>query len=681
MKDISWYRLFWIYIIAVFTIEVILALFFSMTDVIIEIFPYLCILPLILLARTYPRKAFYFTIVVGWIYLGLMYFYMPFEIRSIAASIAWFYVFVTIGVVISSLTESGRQEKKFREIFDNSLAGIFTLECNSRRFTELNAHTAAVLGYEPPELEGVEISRIWGDVRDPDLFFKIQPASAEKEPVEVVLKRKDGSAVLVLLTVSPAGTNRLVCSIIDISEKKEIRDNLIESELRYHLLFDRAADAIFIHDPEGSILIANDTAAILSGYPVKKLQELRMQDMGIVPEDGFASGRNTGVLSKGQILFESLLMTRSGVPLPVEVSSKVIEYETRPAILSTIRDITERRHAEIALRESETRYMMIGDLIPFGVWSCDAKGNYTYLSGSFLSLLGTTLDEIRKNGWLHLLPREDYDRTAADWKQCVQTGSFWDYEYRIMDRNKRLFIVLSRGAPHTDSTGRITSWVGLHIDITERKRYEERLESSLREKEVIIKEVHHRVKNNMQVISGFLDLQSNYISDPVAIEKLGESQRRVRTMALVHEKLYQAKNLGVINAADYIKSLISDLMNASSLATTVEISVDVDDVTMNLDMAIPCGLIINELVTNTLKHAFDNRPEGKLSVALHHRPDHTFSLVVEDNGAGLPADFETRSRSSLGMQLVGVLVHQLGGNLQAGGTTGARFEIVFPEKF
>ncbi|MDO9326662.1 MAG: PAS domain-containing protein [Methanoregula sp.] len=108
-----------------------------------------------------------------------------------------------------------------------------------------------------------------------------------------------------------------------------------------------------------------------------------------------------------------------------------------------------------ALIESETRYRMIGDLIPFGVWACDAKGNFTYLSASFLSVLNITLEECRKTGWMHLLPREDYDRTIADWRQCIQTASFWDYEYRIADPSGKIFIVLSRGAPHMDSAGNI----------------------------------------------------------------------------------------------------------------------------------------------------------------------------------------------------------------------------------
>ncbi len=681
MKDISWWKLFWLYIIAVFTLEIIFATFFSLQHGIIEIFPYLYILPIILIARTHPRFAVYFTIVLGWIYLGLVFFFMPFEIRSFASSIAWFYIFVTIGVVISSLAESSRQETEFREMFDNSLAGIFTITMATKNFIRLNARTATLLGYTQKELEGTGFSRVWVNTKEMDAFFRQFHDQGRTDPAEVALQKKDGSKIFVLLTVSPAGTSRLVCSIIDISDKKKIQDNLIESELRYHMLFDSATDMIFIHEPDGTILNANQIASRQSGYSTDKLRTLRLEDLGLLPDGGLSAAQNTELQSKGYILFESLLMTKAGVPLPVEVSSKVIEYEGRPAVLSTLRDITRRRRAEIALRESEMRYMMVGDMVPFGVWACDEKGHFTYLSDTFLSLLGTTLDEVRSRGWMHLLPREDRDRTLADWNQCIQTGSFWDYEYRVVDKLKRTCIVLSRGAPHTDNSGKITSWVGIHLDITERKRYEERLEASLREKEVIIKEVHHRVKNNMQVISGFLELQTNYIDDPVAVEKLNECQRRVRTMALVHEKLYQAKNLGVINAGEYIRSLIADLMNSYPLATAVDVNVEIDDVNMNLDMAIPCGLIVNELVTNSLKYAFAGRPEGRLSLSLHHTEEHMFRLVVQDNGAGLPADFESRSRSSLGMQLVNVLVHQLGGTLKAEGSNGARFEIVFPEKF
>ena len=681
MKDISWWKLFWIYIIAVFTLEIILATVFSLKSGIMDIFPYLYILPIILLARIQPRVAIYFTVILGWIYLGLVFFFMPFEIRSFASSIAWFYVFVTIAVVISSLAESSQQEIKFREMFDNSLAGIFTFDVNTKKLVQSNLQTARMLGYTPAEMEGRDVAFLWSDEKELQDIIRKLSAGTKIDTVELALKTKDGGKIWAVLTASRAGSEHIVCSAIDITDKKAIKDNLIESELRYHMLFDSATDAIIIHDSAGKIQIANQIASRESGYTVRMLQDLRLQDLGLVPGGGLSAGQNIELQSKGHYLFESHLTTKDGTSLPVEVRCKIIEYNERPAILSTIRDITERRHAQVALIESEERYRMIGDLIPFGVWACDAKGNFSYLSESFLSVLGITLEECRKDGWMHLLPREDSDRTIADWRQCIQTGSFWDYEYRIVDKNGKGLIVLSRGAPHTDSDGNITSWVGIHLDITERKRYEARLETSLREKEVIIKEVHHRVKNNMQVISGFLELQSNYIQDPDAVEKLNECQRRVRTMALVHEKLYQSKSLGAINAAEYIKSLIADLMNSYSLSTQVDVSVDVDDVNITLDMAIPCGLIINELVTNALKYAFFDRPEGKLSLALHHREDHTFSLVVQDDGVGLPPDYEARSAASLGMQLVRVLVHQLGGEMKSESDKGTRFTIIFPEKF
>jgi PAS domain S-box-containing protein len=566
-------------------------------------------------------------------------------------------------------------------MFDNSLAAIFTFDVNTKKLVQSNLQTAAMLGYTPTEMEGRDIASLWLDEKVLQDILRRIAAEKKIDTIELALKKKDGGKCWAVLTASMAGSEHIVCSVIDITDKKKIKDNLIEFELRYHMLFDSAADAIFIHDRAGKILIANQAASRQSGYDVRDLTGFSLEALGLVPSGGLSADQNTELQSRGHYFFESQLRTRDGTAVPVEISCKIIEYNERPAILSIIRDLTERRHAQAALIESEMRYRMIGDLIPFGVWACDAKGNFSYLSESFLSVLGITLDECRKTGWMHLLPREDYDRTIADWRQCIQTGSFWDYEYRIVDKAGKIFIVLSRGAPHADGDGNITSWVGIHLDITERKRYEARLETSLREKEVVIKEVHHRVKNNMQVISGFLELQSNYIEDPVAVEKLNECQQRVRTMALVHEKLYQSKSLGAINAAEYIKSLIADLMNSYSLSTPVDVSVDVDDVNINIDMAIPCGLIINELVTNSLKYAYLGRSEGNLSLTLHHQEDHTFSLVVQDDGVGIPPDFEVRSAASLGMQLVQVLVRQLGGEMKIDSMQGTRFMIIFPEKF
>jgi two-component sensor histidine kinase len=292
-----------------------------------------------------------------------------------------------------------------------------------------------------------------------------------------------------------------------------------------------------------------------------------------------------------------------------------------------------------------------------------------------------SFEECKNGGWFTRLPPQDRDRTATDWTQCVRTGCFWDYEYRIIDRAGKGTYILSRGAPIRDNNGKVTSWVGIHFDVTDLRLATNRLEASLREKDVVIKEVHHRVKNNMQVINGFLLLQSQYLTDPLSIKMMEEAQQRVKTMALVHERLYQSKSLEFIDASDYINSLVTDLLNSSLLETRIETRVDVDHININLDMAIPCGLIINELVTNSLKHAFKGRTGGLISVSMHLGADHRFTLTVQDDGVGLPADYTRRSAATLGTQLVRVLVGQLGGEMIVSGKNGAVFAMSFPEKF
>jgi PAS domain S-box-containing protein len=558
MTGITRNRLILIIIVAALTMGSVITTIFSLKSGIFEVFPYLYILPIIIIAYISPRHGVYFTVVVGWIYLGLVYIYGPFDIKLYAASSAWFYIIVSLGVVLSAFSNEVAKERKYRDIFLNSQSGIFTFDLDTHKIQEFNMRIASILGYGPGGLKDVAVSTLWHKDQELESFISRLKNEQQISDTEVAFKRKDGGTVWAQVTAALSADQAVICSAADI---------------------------------------------------------------------------------------------------------------------------TERRRAEAAIQDSEKRYRMIGELIPFGVWMCDAKGEFTYLSDSFLQLIGMTLEECRKGGWLKRLAPEDIGRTQNDWKQCVATGCFWDYEYRIFDKKGNDHFVLSRGAPLRNETGRIVSWVGNHLDITERRRYENRLEASLKEKEVIIKEVHHRVKNNMQVISGFLHLQSNYIKDPDSVEKLNECQRRVKTMALVHEKLYQSKHLGFINSEEYVKSLVSDLVESYALRTDIDIQVNVESVNINLDIAIPCGLIINELLTNALKYAFKDRLSGHITVDMRLGQDHRFTLVVSDDGAGLPAGFDIGSTATLGMQLVAVLVRQLGGEIRIKSGDGTTFTISFPEKF
>jgi two-component sensor histidine kinase len=218
----------------------------------------------------------------------------------------------------------------------------------------------------------------------------------------------------------------------------------------------------------------------------------------------------------------------------------------------------------------------------------------------------------------------------------------------------------------------------LRREIDGRKRVEGQLKASLKEKEVLLQEIHHRVKNNMQVISSLLNLQSGYVEDPQALEVFQESQHRVRSMALIHEKLYQSENLAQIDFGEYIRSLVTSLSRSySARAGDITLDIRADDVPLGIDTAVPCGLILNELVSNALKYAFPDGRAGQVRVELTADDDRRVTLTVGDDGVGFPEGLDFRGTTSLGLQLVNTLVDQLEGSIELNNGRGTEFKITF----
>ncbi|HEX9830576.1 MAG TPA: PAS domain S-box protein [Thermodesulfobacteriota bacterium] len=228
----------------------------------------------------------------------------------------------------------------------------------------------------------------------------------------------------------------------------------------------------------------------------------------------------------------------------------------------------------------------------------------------------------------------------------------------------------------------------LQAEVTERRRVEKQIKVSLEEKEVLLKEIHHRVKNNLQVISSLLSLQSRYIRDNEVVDIFRESQNRIDSMALVHEKLYQSKDMARIDFADYVLNLTSFLLSSYRVNSKgIILNFNVDNVFLGVDTAIPCGLIINELVSNSLKHGFpsvetcteEEMTRGEVRIDLYSDNDSRFSLVISDNGTGFPQDLDFRNTKSLGLQLVCTLTNQLNGTIELSRDGGTKFIITFSE--
>jgi two-component sensor histidine kinase/CheY-like chemotaxis protein len=213
----------------------------------------------------------------------------------------------------------------------------------------------------------------------------------------------------------------------------------------------------------------------------------------------------------------------------------------------------------------------------------------------------------------------------------------------------------------------------------ERKRAEEQIKASLKEKEVLLREIHHRVKNNLQIISSLLQLQSAYVESKHDLRIFRESQNRIKSMALIHQKLYQSQDLAKINLAEYIRSLARHLFQSFGIdSEAISLEISAQDIVLGIDTAVPCGLIINELITNSLIHAFPTR-KGRISIDFHRNKDSKFSLTVGDNGVGFPKTMDVRNSQSLGWQLIGALADQLGATVDITNGDPTAVAITFEE--
>jgi two-component sensor histidine kinase len=250
-----------------------------------------------------------------------------------------------------------------------------------------------------------------------------------------------------------------------------------------------------------------------------------------------------------------------------------------------------------------------------------------------------------------------------------------EYETKVRDKagNIKDLLVTIVSIPSTQKQ------LASILDITKRKIADNKIKSSLKEKNNLLQEIHHRVKNNMQIISSLLNLQIKYVDEEEAVNVLKESQNRIKSMAMIHEKLYMSDDLAHINFVDYIQSLVKNLFYSYNVENTnIKPIFEVEDVTLNMETAVPCGLIISELVSNSLKYAFPNEKKGEILVSLK-TVDDKYELIIRENGIGLPEELDFNNLETLGLLLVNNLTEQIDGELTINRSPGTEFKIKFKE--
>ena len=339
----------------------------------------------------------------------------------------------------------------------------------------------------------------------------------------------------------------------------------------------------------------------------------------------------------------------------------------------------ERSRAEAALRASEELYRELVEKARMAILIDNKDGNFVYFNKKYAELFGYSMEEMKKQSIQTIVHADDVERVLEFHRKRIKGEKVPSrYEFKGVRKDGSV-IHLEVDVVELKEGKSIIGTRSYLWDITTRKKAEEKIEEQLKEKEILLREVHHRVKNNMQVISSLFNLQSQYIGDKKSSWIFRNCQNRVRSMALIHERLYQAEDLARIDIEDYVKGLTSHLFSSYGVSPeVVKLNIDIKDIFLDIGRAIPCGLIISEIISNSLKHAFPDRRKGEIKISLRAVDKDEIELVASDNGVGLPQDLDIRKTESIGLHLVAILAEdQLHGSIDLDRSGGTRYVIRF----
>ncbi len=339
-----------------------------------------------------------------------------------------------------------------------------------------------------------------------------------------------------------------------------------------------------------------------------------------------------------------------------------------------------RRKAEEALREREEMFRSVVENSQSAIVIIDDQFRIEYLNDQFISLSGYARNEMLGMDFTQILDEESRELVIDRFRRRQrgeEVPSRYEFSAIRKDGHKRWFEVSA--AVIRDSRQRIKTIAQMQ-DITEKRQAEEQIKTSLHEKEILLREIHHRVKNNLQIISSLLNLQAEHVKDKAALEMFQESRLRVRSMAMVHEKLYRSKDLARVDFNEYILSLGYHLFQIYGVTPdTVVLKVDAENIFLDINTAIPCGLLVSELISNALKHAFPDGRKGEVAINMKSVGNGSYTLTVHDDGVGLTQDLDLKSSDSFGLQLVDMLAEQLQGSVSIQRNGGVTFTVQLRE--
>lgn len=596
-------------------------------------------------------------------------------------------------------------EQKYRLLAENSTDVIAVVDVDLN-ISYISPAVERYFGYTLTDLLGYSLDRIL----TPKAFQEAQQLytrlnkegfdSITSHTIKMEHHRKEGSICWCEIIFSPILDDDQFLSMLvtlrDITERQLAENALLESERRFRDVLENVDLAALMLDRNGRITFCNNFLLKLTNWHREEIMgqnwfnhfisaDIRAEILGIF----------TKTINNGQFPphHQNAIITRSGEERIINWSNTAYR-DARGQIIGVTSlgiDITEQQQTLVALQESESRHRAVSELISDYVYSAivypDGSTKTEWVSGPFTHITGLPVEAItsQSNIWINHVVPEDRAVLTQQVNQVINNIPVV-VEYRIITGDSKICWLRDHMKPiWSDTEQRVIRLVGGIKNITEQKQTTNKLRESLHEKEVMLKEIHHRVKNNLQIITSLLSLQADTIQDEITRQALFDSRSRVRSMALVHEMLYLSDNLAQIDIDPYFQSVAKNLFSIfQTPETRAVLECTIDPIMLNLDTAIPCGLIVNELISNALKHAFPAhyhrpQPETQNKILLQFTrvaPNH-LQLLVSDNGIGISKDIDLHNTQSLGLQLVNILTTQLNGQIEIINQSGTTFKVIF----
>jgi len=489
----------------------------------------------------------------------------------------------------------------------------------------------------------------------------------------------------------------------------ELTDKLKQSELRFQNLIESAPDAIVVVDRSGTIQLVNRQTEELFGYTKQELigkkPEMlipeRYGEVHIKHRETYSNKPKNRFMGEGK---ELKARRKDGSELNVEIALSNIGDTTMGEIfiLAAIRDITGRKQAEIKLIKAEQRFRRLIESAPDAMVIVNGEGVIELINMQTEKLFGYSKDELEGQKVELLMPAR-YTGTHIKYRELFSRNPksrFMGEGRELMGKRKdgsefNIEIALSpiEGEPGDEmlisaAIRDTTSRTAIENQIRELNRTleqrvqqrTEELEKSLNEKVIMLQEIHHRVKNNLQTVSSLLRIQSDKIPGNAAVEYLRASEQRIRSMALIHMQLYKTKDFSRINFKEYTEELCKYLLGAFGVnSARIQLHMEIEDIYFAIDTALPCGLIINEMFTNSLKHAFPEGREGNILIKIYKDENDINHLLFKDDGIGMDKDIMADNPTKLGMLLINTLTEQLEGTINLNTEHGTKFTLEFKD--